>query len=385
MEKEYTLPEIFEEFSDSRRNAFLEVKKQKEMGQPIIGTFCTYFPEELVMAMGAKTVSLCSMSQETVPDGEKELPSNLCPLIKSSYGFAKTDKCPFFYFADLIIGETTCDGKKKMYEQLAKLKPMYVMELPNSQSEQGLKRWRNEIIRMKEKLEEVFSVRITDEKLKEAIHQKNLERRALKNFYELMKLDPPPMKGSNMYDVLYSSGYSFDKDEYRDSVFTVNRMVMEEYEKTKDSISRKPRILITGSPIGGATNKVIHAVEEQGGVVVAFENCGGAKAIDELTDESNPDIYEALAKRYLNIGCSCMSPNPHRRELLGRLIEEYKVDGVLDMVLHACHTYNMETTAIGKMVREQYHVAYMTLETDYSEADVGQMNTRIRAFIETLE
>lgn len=385
MEKEYDLPDMFEEFAETRRNAFLDVKQQKENGTKIIGTFCTYFPDELVMAMDASTVSLCSMSQETVPAAEQDLPKNLCPLVKSSYGFAKTEKCPFFYFADLIIGETTCDGKKKMYEELGRMKPMHVMELPNSQSEQGLVLWRQEIIRMKEKLEELFDVEITEKKLKEAIHQKNEERLVLKEFYGLMKLDPPPMTGGNMYNVLYSSGYSFDKESYCNSVRAIMKSVLEEYEQIKDTLERKPRILITGSPIGGATEKVIHAVEEQGAVVVAFENCGGAKAIDEQTDEDNPDIYGALARRYLNIGCSCMGPNPHRKELLGRLIEEYHVDGVIDMILHACHTYNVETYGIGKMVREQCGVSYMALETDYSEADIGQLRTRVAAFIEMLE
>ena len=80
-----------------------------------------------------------------------------------------------------------------------------------------------------------------------------------------------------------------------------------------------------------------------------------------------------------------MAPNPHRKELLGRLIEEYHVDGVIDMILHACHTYNVETYGIGRMVREEYKTAYMSLETDYSEADIGQLRTRVAAFIEMLE
>lgn len=107
------LPEVFEEFAEQRQKSFLAVKELKDKGVPIVGVYCTYFPQEIVMAMGAAAVSLCSTSDETIPDAEKDLPKNLCPLIKSSYGFAKTDKCPFFYFSDLVVGETTCDGKKK--------------------------------------------------------------------------------------------------------------------------------------------------------------------------------------------------------------------------------------------------------------------------------
>ena len=119
MELRKELPEVFEEFAEARKNSFLAIKKIKDAGTPIVGVFCTYLPREIANAMGAAVVGLCSVSDETIPDAEKDLPRNLCPLIKSSYGFARTDKCPFFYFSDLVVGETTCDGKKKMYEMLA--------------------------------------------------------------------------------------------------------------------------------------------------------------------------------------------------------------------------------------------------------------------------
>ena len=134
--------------------------------------FCTYLPQEFAEAIGAVTVSLCSVSEETIPDAEEVLPRNLCPLIKASYGFAKTDKCPFFYFSDLVVGETTCDGKKKMYEYLREIKPVHVMELPNSQSENGLALWKQELYKLKEVLEERFGVEITEEKLREAVKRK---------------------------------------------------------------------------------------------------------------------------------------------------------------------------------------------------------------------
>lgn len=187
-----------------------------------------------------------------------------------------------------------------------------------------------------------------------------------------------------MHDVLYSAGYSFDKEKYSQAVYNLIDQILEEYSLVKDTLQKKPRILLTGSPIGGDTRKVIESIESQGGVVVSFESCGGIKAIDEMTDENNPDLYEALARRYLGIGCSCMSPNVKRKELIGRVITEYQVDGVIDMVLHACHTYNVETYGIGKMVKEEYQIPYLALETDYSRGDVEQLNTRIGAFIEML-
>lgn len=377
------LPEVFEEFAEQRKNSFLAVKQLKDQGIPVVGSYCTYFPQEIAMAMGAATVSLCSTSDETIAEAEKDLPKNLCPLIKSSYGFAKTDKCPFFYFSDVVVGETTCDGKKKMYELMSKFKDTFVMELPNSQSEDSLKLWKKEIIRFKEYLEKKFDVEITEEQIREAVKVNNEARKSLKKLYEVMRHDPAPISGYDLFKVLYGSTFKFDRKQIPGEVNALVDKIEKEYAEGKMQ-EKKPRILITGCPIGGATEKVIRAVEDNGGIVVTYENCSGAKSIDKLVDENNPDVYDAIARRYLNIGCSVMTPNPNRFELLGRLIDEYQVDGVVEMTLQACHTYNVETLSVRKFVNEEKHIPYVNVETDYSQADIGQLNTRITAFIEML-
>ena len=377
------LPEVFEEFAEQRKNSFLAVKKLKDQGVPVVGAYCTYFPQEIAMAMGAATVGLCSTSDETIPDAEKDLPKNLCPLIKSSYGFAKTDKCPFFHFSDVVVGETNCDGKKKMYEYMSEFKDIFIMELPNTQSEESLKLWKSEIIRFKEYLEKKFDVTITEDDVREAIKVNNEVRRSLKRLYEVMRHDPAPITGHDLFKVLYGSGFKFDRKAIPAETDALVEKIEKEYAEGK-MLEKKPRIVITGCPIGGATEKVIRAVEDNGGVVVAFENCSGAKSIDKLVDEENPDVYDALARRYLNIGCSVMTPNPNRLDLLGRLIDEYKADGVVEMTLQACHTYNVETLAIRRFVNEKKGSPYINVETDYSQADIGQLNTRIAAFIEML-
>ncbi|HBJ1651357.1 TPA: 2-hydroxyacyl-CoA dehydratase, partial [Clostridium botulinum] len=297
--------------------------------------------------------------------------------------FAKTDKCPFFFFSDLIVGETTCDGKKKMYEYLSEFKPVHVMELPNSQREDGLELWKNEIIRLKSYLEEMFNVEITEDDIKRAIKIKNNERKALKKFYELGKREPVSMLGQDMFKVINGTTFSFDKEKIPEQINEVIEKINCEYESEKKYES-KPRILITGCPIGGATEKVIKAIEDNGAYVVAFENCSVAKAVDELVDEENPDVYDALARKYLSIGCSCMTPNPNRIKLLNKMIDEYKVDAVIDVVLTACHTYNVETLSVKRFVNDEKSKPYMSVETDFSLNDIGQLNTRMAAFIEML-
>ena len=383
MELQKKLPEIFEEFAEGRRNAFIKAKELKDKDVPLIGVFCTYFPQEIALAMGAATVSLCATSDETIADAEQDLPRNLCPLIKSSYGFAKTDKCPFFFFSDLIVGETTCDGKKKMYEYLSDFKPVHVMELPNSQSEAGLQLWRHEIIKLKSTLEEMFNVEISEDDIRKAIRVKNNERKALKKFYELGKKEPVAMLGQDIFKVINGTTFSFDKEQIPKQMDELIEKINSEYEM-ENKYESKPRILITGCPIGGAAEKVIKTIEDNGAYVVAFENCSVAKAVDELVDEENADVYDALSRKYLSIGCSCMSPNPNRIKLLNKMIDDYKIDAVIDVILTACHTYSVETLSIKRFVNNEKNIPYMSVETDFSINDIGQLNTRMAAFIEML-
>lgn len=377
------LPEVFEQFSDARQKGFLTVMELKEQGIPLVGTYCTFMPQEIAMAAGAVVVSLCSTNDETIEEAEKDLPRNLCPLIKSSYGFGKTDKCPYFYFSDLVVGETTCDGKKKMYEYMADFKAVHVMQLPNSATDDASRAlWKSEILRLQQQIEERFGQPISETALREAIVLKNRERQATADFYRLGQLNPPALSGTDILKVVYGATFRFDKNALIAELNEMTARVKAEWEQGKRLESR-PRILITGCPIGGAAEKVVRAIEENGGWVVGYENCTGAKATERNVAEDG-DVYDALTDKYLAIGCSCISPNTERLRLLSQMVEEYQADGVVDVILQACHTYAVESLAIKRHVRQQHNIPYMAIETDYSTADIGQLSTRVAAFIEML-
>ena len=379
------LPGKFNDFSEARRNGFITIKNLKDEGKNIVGIFCAFTPSELIMAAEAVPVGLCGVSEEPIADAEKHLPRNLCPLIKSSYGFAITDKCPYFYYSDLIVGETTCDGKKKMFEYLGEIKNTHVMQLPQTnKGEDSYRLWKIEILKLKERLEKELKVEITEEKLKDAINLKNRERKALREFFELGKLTPPPISGYEMLKVSSGAGFKWDKEELIKTIKGMTKEALEKYNSGERKVSEEAkRILVTGCPLGEATEKIIKAIEENGGVVVAYENCGGLKSVSNLVDE-NIDPIDALTDKYLNIACSVMTPNDNRIKLLSDLIDEFKIDGVIDVVLQACHTYNVETYGIRQFVTNEKDVQYMSIETDYSQTDIGQLSTRIGAFIEML-
>ena len=378
------LPKNFEEFNETRRNGFIKVKELKDKGQKVVGTFCTFAPVEAIYAAGAYPISLCAVSEETIPDAEKHLPKNLCPLIKASYGFALTDKCPYTYFSDLIVGETTCDGKKKMYEYLEEIKPLHVMQLPqNTNRDHALKVWKEEIKYFMERLEDQFDVKITEEALKEAIKIRNEERTVLKDLYSLGKLNPAPISGLQLHKIIDATHYTFDKKEQNRMLKETIEDIKANYDAKKDTYKNGPRILITGCPIGGVADKVLTAIEESGGVAVCFENCTGIKEKIRLVDETK-DPIDALAEKYLSIPCSVMAPNDGRLDLISELVDEFSVDAVIDITLQACHTYNVETHRIKKFVNEEKKIPYMNIETDYSTSDIGQLKTRMAAFIEML-
>lgn len=378
------LPQVFDSFAEARQNGFLAMKKIKDSGKGVVGQFCTYTPLEIFMAADLVSVGLCSTSDETIPDAEKVLPSNLCPLIKSSYGFAITDKCPYMYFSDLVVGETTCDGKVKMYELLGQEKNVHILELPRRQDTPEAKAlWYAELKRLKERVEHDFSVTITDEDLLDAIRRRNIERSLLKELYELSTMTPPPITGLRQLQILFGSQFKFDWDEkVKELRGAINRIQAAYASGERPVAENAPRILITGCPMGGVTEKVVKVIEDAGAVVVAFENCTGAKQMDRQCREEG-DPLTNIAEHYLQIGCSVMTPDANRFELLDRLCGQFKVDGVVEMTLQACHTYAVEAYSVKAYLQEK-NIPYLQLETDYGTADIGQLSTRAGAFVEML-
>ena len=380
------IDKIFEEMREAVHNGPVAIKELKEAGRPVIGTYCTFTPWELINAAGGISVSLCSTSDKPIAAAEKHLPRNLCPLIKSSYGFALTDTCPYFHFCDMVVGETTCDGKKKMHELLGKLRPTHVMQLPQRAGHpKSLELWKHEITALKEELERLCGTRITDEKLAASISLRNAMHAAAMRFYDLSKLPDAVITGK---EIMLVSDYLKFPFDYEKSIAKVNELVDKILENYIDGQRRQDiaahRILITGCPMGKSLEKIVDVLESPdcASIVVGFENCGNLKCSHfRVSEEIAP--LDALAEKYLSIPCSVMSPNTGRLELLRHYAEKYRADGVVDVILQACHTYNVESYSVRQFLADD-GVPYIAVETDYSQGDLGQLATRFGAFTEML-
>ena len=376
------LDEFIQGFANAREVNLMRIKEAKDQGSKVVGIYCTFCPQELILAAGAIPVGLCGMSETPIAAAEETLPRNLCPLIKSSYGFAATETCPFFYFSDLIIGETTCDGKKKMFELMEDLKPVHVMQLPHlNDHKASFELWVGEVRRLRDRLEEELQVTISDQAIWEAIEVINQEKRAIKAMFNLNRADPPPLSGMEILTAAWSRSFSSDKGEM---IHNLNGLVEEVVHKPKKGRGKAPRVILTGCPVGLGTEKVVRLTEELGAYVVAMENCSGYKTLELQTDTTGSDPIVALAEKYLAIPCSCMSPNPCRLELLESMIDDFQADAVIDLTWQACHTYNIEAYAVGKLVRAK-ELPYLHLESDYSNSDLESLKVRIEAMLEMVD
>lgn len=363
----------------------IDIENFKKQGRKVIGCYCLYSPVELIVAADGIPLTLCGTKNDPIVAAEEVLPRNLCPLIKSSYGFAALDTCPFFRFSDMIVADTTCDGKKKMFELMQQYKKVLVLQLPQNQyQDASLVQWRAEVESMKLAIEELAGVTITDEMIHSAIDLLNRERDAKKRLMDLASIKPSPVTGSELITILFKIGFLADKEK---GIRLLNDMAAH-YENMAEQgkspyTEKTKRILISGVPMGVGSDKVVRILEESGASVVGFENCTGYKQVS-FTVEKTDDPIDVLARRYLSIPCSVMSPNDGRTDLLDLMISNFKADGIVDLTWHACHTYNIESYTIEKHIREKHDLPVLHLETDYSDSDTEQLRVRIQAFLEML-
>jgi benzoyl-CoA reductase/2-hydroxyglutaryl-CoA dehydratase subunit BcrC/BadD/HgdB len=357
---------------------------KRDKGRFGVGVYCGYAPAELIRAQGGVPIALCAFANKTIPAAENVLPANLCPLIKSSFGFIATDTCPFFALSQAIIGETTCDGKKKMFELIAEKRPLHVMDLPSiSSNPEAVHHWVAMIGHLRAFLEATFQRPIADADIEAEIQETNRKNRLMQQFFAYAATHPPVVSWSEMYDVIAMANISSSTElrAFLDPVF--EKLESRKAQGIHFGMPRSPRVMVGGCPLGGDSTKVFRVLEQAGGVVVALEACSGMKVFTMQIDEQTGEPIAALARAYLAIPCSCMSPNKNRFDALERLRVQYQPDVMVDVVLQACHTYNIESYRV-KQWAEKQGLGFLKIETDYSDSDLERIRTRVEALYESL-
>lgn len=365
-----------------------ELIKEKASGRKILGAYCVFVPEEIVLAANATLVGLCSGADFAVEAVEQYLPRNTCALIKSSFGFKLGKVCPYLEVADMIVGENTCDGKKKAYETLKTLAPnVYVMDMPQTKSEEGRDLLAAEYWRFLGQVQELTGVDVTVKSLKEAIGVVNAKRQALHRLADLRKANPAPISG---LDALLINQVAFYDNPARFTA-SVNAIC----DSIETSVAEKkgvkpagaPRIVISGCPMAVPNWKLPAIVEGAGAVIVGEESCVGERGQRHLVDDSGStldDLMDAVVDRYFDIDCAIFTPNPDRLEHIEEIYRKTAAQGVIHYGLQFCQPYIMESIPVEKAL-EAKGIPTLRIETDYSMEDAGQLKTRVEAFLELLK
>jgi benzoyl-CoA reductase/2-hydroxyglutaryl-CoA dehydratase subunit BcrC/BadD/HgdB len=371
-------------FADMVDHCYDFAEAARKQGRPIVGILCEFTPREVILAADAVPVCLCGGSGETIPAAEQWLPGNLCPLIKSTFGYHVTGRNPFLQWADLVVAETTCDGKKKMFELLAESKPMHVLELPNKADDpDALEHWTREVRKLKEHLEQRFGVAITDDKLRDAIRLMNRERRLRRKLAELMTRQPPPLTGRQLIGFKsIISGIEADLQQYEQALEWFGNGAPQQFQAGK--APRPVRVLLTGVPLVHGAERVLELIESCGAVVVCMENCTGLKPILEDVDESDPEPLRAIARKYYHLPCSVLTSNTRRLATLRQLTTKFRPECVIELIWQACLTYDIESFHVRRLADQELRLPYLKITTDYSPSDSARIVARVEALMETV-
>jgi len=365
-----------------------ELMDEKKDGRKIIGSYCVFVPEEIALAGNATLVGLCAGADFAVDEVEKVLPRNTCSLIKSTFGFKLGKVCPYLEASDMVVGENTCDGKKKAYEIFAEMVPnLYIMDLPQMKSDQGKALLKAEYYKFKEKVENLTGKIIDSKALKEGIETVNNKRRAIHRLSSLRKADPAPISGLDA--LLTNQVFFYDNPaRFTESVHKICDELEKRIEEKKGSFPPgAARILISGCPMAVPNWKLPFIVETSGAVIVGEESCVGERGTRNLTDESGSSLEElmdAITDRYFKVDCAVFTPNPDRLNHIEEMVETYRADGVIHYGLQFCQPYSMESMNIENALKAR-NIPTLCVETDYSMEDAGQLQTRVEAFIELLK
>jgi benzoyl-CoA reductase/2-hydroxyglutaryl-CoA dehydratase subunit BcrC/BadD/HgdB len=370
-----------------------EIAAEKEKGKKVIGYMCLFAPTELIMAADAIPIRVNSGWYDTSKLGDRVVPVEVCPVIRSTIGAKMIELSPFLEQSDALISVLTCDGMTKLSEILSDYKTIWGMNIPRvKDSPHSLRFWNDEIKNMKTQIEQFTGNKITRKKLKQAIEQTQKATKAFRRLQELRKGSPVIMGRDAM---LVNQAYLWD-DKQRWTEKT--EALCDELEKRAE---RKewvcppdtPRVMVTGTPMFWPDNwKLPTLVEEANpqGIIVADELCSGERILNDpvgVDEWTMDDMLNAIGERYLMAStCPCFTSkdgNEDRINWLINKVKDWNIQGVIYYVIRGCMLYAMEYTRVKKAL-DKINVPVYYLDTEYTREDVGQMKTRVEAFLEMI-
>jgi benzoyl-CoA reductase/2-hydroxyglutaryl-CoA dehydratase subunit BcrC/BadD/HgdB len=370
-----------------------EIMAEKKKGKKVIGYTCLFAPTEMILAADAIPVRVNSGWYDAAKLGDRVVPVEVCPVIRSTIGAKMIELSPFLELSDVLISVLTCDGMTKLSEILSDTKTIWDMNIPRvKDAPQSLHFWNQEIRRIKTQIEELTGNKITRKNLKAAVEETQNATRAFRRLQDLRKGSPVIMGRDAM---LVNQAYLWDDKKRWTEKTEALCNELEQRAQRKEWVCPldTPRVLVTGTPMFWPDNWKLPTLIEEGnpkGIIVADELCSGERILNDPVgvDEWNmDDMINAIGDRYLMAStCPCFTSkdgNEDRINWLVNKVKESNVQGVIYHVVRGCMLYAMEYTRIKKAL-DKINIPVYYLDTDYTREDVGQMKTRVEAFLEML-
>lgn len=356
----------------------------------IIATMCMQVPQELILAADAYPLRLCSGANAYDQIGAEFMPSKSCPVVKATIGMLHVNQTLWGDSLQSIVIPTTCDQKKKAGELLGEMGyPTYNLEMPSSKdSDLARFYWQESVKQFTLDLQKLTGNRITSQKVQGAIAKISNAAGLFRKLHELRRNTPPLILGSDLF--LVNNAYFFDDiDRWQSAVAAlITELEERKVKKVRVTNRQAPRLLFTGSPPIFPNFKVPILVEQSGGIIVADETCSSTRLLSDAVayDEKGlNDMVPAIADRYLKPStCPCLTPNNDRLRKLVAMAKESGADGIIYQALSGCLPYEMEQKLVNQTLAAE-GIPMLYIETDYSPEDVGQLSTRVEAFIESIK
>jgi bzd-type benzoyl-CoA reductase N subunit len=356
------------------------VNEWKAKGKKVVGFLCTQVPEEILYAADILPVRLRAPYCSETTSADVYMSHLNCTFIRSCLQYMFEGK---FDFLDGFICTNSCDHTRRLYDILREALHypfVHLFSIPHKVGDEATTLWhRGEITRFKESVETTFRVKITEARLRQAIEIYNETRHLLRELYELRKSDSPPISGAETLSVILA-GNSLPKDMYNQML----RNLLDELRQRKGISKYRARLMIAGS--GGCDNpNYLGIMEELGGLVVTDSLCFGSRYFWEPVDTKG-DLMLNLARSYLKRpSCPRMVDNVGERgEFVKQMVKDFKVDGVVFQRIRYCDLWGGQLLYTKKDLKEA-EIPLLSLEREYMMRDVGQLRTRVQAFLEKIE
>ncbi len=376
-------------------NAFIDQTKRieeltahKAKGGKIIGTFCLQIPEEIIYALGAIPIRLTAGFIDAVPLAEEIMPKNICHLAKASIGFPFLKINPFFEMSDVISIPTTCDTKKKMIDVLSNIKDVWPLELPNDrESLDAMARFQSQMDIFKQKAERLTGKKLEKKALKKSIELLYNRTKLVRRLMALRKNKKIVLSGRDFFIVIQTAFFD-DIHRWMEKVEVLIKELEANIVAGKTVMpDDSPRVMLTGSPTVWPNFKIPNLIEEQGALIAIDDSCAGTQYFynpPEVTDWSMKAMLAGISNKYLlPTVCPVFVHNDDRIDRMVKLVKEYNVGGVVYHVLRLCQVMDFDYDKANHVLR-QNKIPVLKVETEYGEEDVGQLRTRVEAFVEMI-